>query len=167
VTGATLTLNGDNFVTAATSATVAVDLYDLDIGVLYACLQPVLLSSSAVTCVLPYMPRLELEGAQYPVRLRFTPYGPQTNWLLAVGYSSSLLPAQCEAATASSDYWTAFVISLIVAVLMSVLAALLASYIARLRKDDCCVKPPLSAQQPSDGDMSSAAVQQAVELENW
>ena len=165
VTGATLTLNGENFGTSRpSSGSVAVDLYDLEIGVLYACLTPVLLSSSRVTCVLPYMPRQDQEAADFPVRLRFPPYSA-SNWLLAVGYSSAL-SNQAECAAASSDYWAAFVASLTAAVAMSVLAALLASYIARMRNDPCCVKKPLSEQQQSDAEVSATAAQ-AVELHSW
>ena len=120
VTGATITLTGANFTGGSIGASV--DIFDVEAGVLYSCLSINVTSSTTIQCVLPYIPLQAQDGLVLPVRVHSA--SGTSNWLLAVGYLSSLTGPSTTEGLVSASYRIAFFVcvSLLCAVVV-VLAA--------------------------------------------
>ena len=108
--GDVITLLGANFVG---SLTTQVQVYD--VGDAFICASPTVLSSSAMTCILPYTPTSAVDSV-LPIRI-WNMNGTASNWLVAIDYQSSKGPSS---AGGSGDL--RFILSL--ALLLPVIALL-------------------------------------------
>jgi hypothetical protein len=127
VTGNTITLQGANFGTLSTSRqAVAVYIYEPDLGVSYSCLTPITVSSTLITCVLPYIIK-DGEEVLLPVRVLIA-NSLYSNWLPAISYSTGVNPTcSSSISSGSSEMWrTAFIVTV---VLLSSLLALFAMFV--------------------------------------
>ena len=112
VTGSRLTLLGANFSPLSINPAVSVYLFEPNLAVTYSCLTPVIVSSTAITCVLPYLLN-DGEEVLLPVRVSIsnTYY---SNWLPAITYSQGVSPACACSTSAGSDGWrTAFIVTVV------------------------------------------------------
>ena len=88
VTGAVITLNGANFnQTWNPNGAFGVVIYEFEAGIPYPCQSIVMVSSTIITCRLPYIARFDDETL-LPIRVQSG--GQNGNWLYGVGYSNGL-----------------------------------------------------------------------------
>ena len=113
VTGSRITLQGANFSPLSMGGSgVTVYLYQPDLAVSYTCLTPVIVSSTVITCVLPYLIN-DGEEVLLPVRLSIS-NRYFSNWLPAVSYSTGISPTCACSASTCADGWRAAFIATVV-----------------------------------------------------
>ena len=124
-TGDVITLSGEGFIAGSSSRRV--QLYEPETEQIYDCQAMTVISSTTLTCVLPYITRFDDEVV-LPIRVFNADY---SNWLVAVGYSSSL-QSTCDGLV-SAGYRTAFVACLVLLVMVTVVLVGVLVWLVRQR----------------------------------
>ena len=121
VTGSVITVSGQNFVVPV-GGTLQVVLYELSTQVVYQCQLPSILSSTQLTCRLPYIALLESE-LPLPLRVQMSATR-NSNWFIGVGYSAGLSDSMRDGG-GSTNYRAAFIAAVVLLGVESLLTTIL------------------------------------------
>ena len=168
VTGAVITVHGQNLSPLTPSGGVAVHIFDGELSVVYPCLLvSVRPDNSSLTCALPYIPHSSDEALVLPLRVMSAGRG-YSNWFVGLGYSSTLQPATPSVCSSSSSYQAAFIACLVLLLLTSLVIAVLLLLMCRLRRVQGKQMPrpmaDVSGQSYREFSSSKGGARLAVEL---